>query len=184
MKRVTLLFFRGCTIIPDGFKSIIPMLIRLCTWPRGRVHFSNVPAHAAIVVENTEYEAIITGIRKIELQRNSDGEFYGLRNLITQIHFDVEDDLADKTRWFLEAQVGQRYGYETVLVTGIGLLPGDVPYFTKRIWERLASGRSSPKNCSYLCQLALAEIGVHVKRHDDLPMSPMDLLDSIRNLNK
>jgi hypothetical protein len=181
MKRVTLLFFRGCTLIPDGIvKCTIPFLIRLCTWPRGRVHFNNVPAHVAIVVNETEYESIVTGIRKIPLKPEHDGKFYGLHNLIAQIQIEVGDGLNDKLIWFLNAQVGQRYGYEAVAITGIGNLRGEPPAFTKRIWEKLSSGRSAPKSCSYLCQLALQEIGIDVKRHDNLPMSPMDLLDAVR----
>jgi hypothetical protein len=183
--KVTLLFFRGCTIVPDGLiKPVIPMLIRLCTWPRGRVHFNNVPAHVAIVVNETEYESIVTGIRKSPLKPEHDGRFYGLHNLITQIQIEVTEELGSRLINFLDKQVGQPYGYITVAITGVGILQGEPPAFTRRLWEKLRSGRSAPKNCSYLCQLALQQIGVHVKRHDDLPMSPMDLLDAVRNLNK
>ena len=184
MKKVTLLFFRGCTIIPDGFKSIVPTIVRLCTWPKNRIHFNNVPAHVAIVANDVEYEAVVSGIRKSELKSDFDGKFYGLRNLVAQIQFEVDDNLNDKLAWFLDAQVGQRYGFETVAITGIGNLRGEPPLFTKRLWEKLSSGRTSPKHCSYLCQLALKEIGIDVKRHDNLPMSPMDLLDAVRNIKQ
>lgn len=191
---VSAIFFRGATIASHGIKGIIPTLIRVCTRPNGW-HLDHVPAHVIIFFhsgKNTssfiktgiEYEAVITGIRKQEFSYDAIAYEFNGSGIIDVLSFDKHTN-AEELRledWLHDLE-GERYGFEAVIATGIGNLEGKPPKFVNRIWEKLSSGRSSPKNCSVLCGLALEKLGyVFQKRKDGLPTSPVDLMIALRKI--
>jgi hypothetical protein len=172
MPEVYILFFKG-----HGF---IPVLIRLFSKHRGQ-KFSKVPAHCAVFIKSgngfVEYEAVSTGIRKLWLPI--------LPKYQKFLMIPVKD-LSPVVNW-LDTQVGKPYGYLTVAITGLGIVsPSVVDRVLSWCWRNLfggKSGRSCPKDCSLLAHLALMEGGVEVPgRKDGLPVSPNDLLTSLKNI--
>lgn len=163
-----LLCFRG--------SGIVPLLVRLFCWHWWqRQRWSDVPAHVAIWDRDnqTEYEAIITGVRKGQLT-----ELQQITGLIEAQP--VELPYPDAARAWLNEQVGKPYGYLAALATGLGILsPSWLDCWWRYGWERLAggkSGRTAPLDCSLLAQFALKKGGyIVLGRSDGLPVSPNDL---------
>jgi hypothetical protein len=175
---VSILFFRG--------KGVIPFIIRLCSM-RKELHFSRTPAHCAIVLRENyddltgvEYESIVTGVTSHSIDVYKGGTFL-LNGLIDVISYTVPDECYDKCQSYLELMVGKPYGFSNVILTGIGQLPGNPHALFVNIWEKLRSGRTSPRDCSELVRQALCEANIAViERKDKLPLSPTDLYLSLK----
>lgn len=167
-----LLFFRG--------HGIVPVLVRLFCWRWwGGQRWRDVPAHVAIwdTEEGIEYEAIVTGIRSGRLESAE-----SLPGLIESVPVALpEPDLA--RRWLMQ-QVGKRYGFEAVALTGLTVLsPSWLDLIWARCWARLQggrSGRTSPLHCSLLCLGALEAAGFPTNFPGFPPVSPNDLMLGLR----
>jgi hypothetical protein len=175
-----LLFFRG--------HGIVPVLVRLFCWHWWRSQrWRDVPAHVAVAVPAStdsnalyEYEAVVTGIQVSLLARE---DIQKLNGLIASIQLDVPDPEA-ASRW-LDSQVGHRYGFEAVALTGLAVLsPTWLDMLWARCWARLQggkSGRTAPLHCSLLCLNALRAGGFDTAKFPDFPpVSPNDLLRNLK----
>lgn len=175
---ISILFFRG--------KGVIPFIIRLCS-RRKELHFSRTPAHCAIALRENygdsyaqEYESVVTGVQTHPIKVKQDGLFL-INGLIDAITYTVPDEKYDQCQAYLESMVGKPYGFSNVILTGIGQLPGKPHFSFVRAWEKMKSGRTSPRDCSELVRQALIEANIKViDRHDGLPLSPCDLYIALR----
>lgn len=168
-----LLFFRG--------HGLVPVLVRLFCWRwwRGQ-RWREVPAHVAVAVPTSanalhEYEAVVTGIQVSLLAQE---DIPKLNGLIASIDLDVPDP-ESASRW-LDLQIGRRYGFEAVALTGLAVLsPAWLDLIWARCWARLQggrSGRTSPLHCSLLCLGALEAAGFPTNFPGFPPVSPNDLM--------
>lgn len=172
-----LLFFRG--------HGLVPVLVRLFCWRwwQGQ-HWRDVPAHVALWDRDTwtEYEAIVTGIRATHLSGLQ--ETSGLVGVL-----EVSLPHPDAATAWLGDQVGKPYGFLASAATGLGILsPPALDLWWRWLWRHLSggkAGRTAPLNCSLLCQLALRAGGLNlVGREDGLPVSPNDLLLTLKGLKR
>lgn len=173
-----LLFFRG--------HGIVPVLVRLFCWHWWTCqHWRDVPAHVAVAVPTStnalyEYEAIVSGIQVSLLARE---EIPKLTGLIASVEMKVPNPEA-ASQW-LDSQVGQRYGFEAVALTGLAVLsPSWLDLTWARCWASLQggkSGRTSPLHCSLLCRRALEAGGYKTTLPDFPPISPNDLMLGLKS---
>ena len=170
---LSLLFFRG--------HGIVPVLVRLFTWKWFYAQkWKDVPSHVAIVVDSEygvkrKYEAVVTGIQSAAF---SYSEIENDKSLIAEIKLPFSDVAA--SRKYLDSQVGDRYGFEVVAITGLAVLsPPWVDAVLAFVWTRLMGGRNGetcPLHCSLLAKMSMSAGGfVFEKGTDNMPMSPNDL---------
>lgn len=173
-----LLFFRG--------HGIVPILVRLFTWrPLSGQRWKDVPAHVAIVTNSPDgiprkYEAVITGIQStvfIESENSAD------KSVIAEFSF--ISDTGFSAYHYLEDQVGDRYGFEAVALTGMTVLaPRRIDKKLASIWAKMYGGKNGetcPLHCSLLAKKAMEAAGLpDVRpRKDGMPLSPNDLMTGL-----
>ena len=172
---IRIYFFRG--------SGLVPLIVRLFCWKWWiGEKFSQVPAHCSLVMKAgsylVEFEATVKGISCHHVPDKMSG-------VIHYVDLAVPDERVALS--WLSDKIGSRYGFEAVAIDGISVVaPPWVDKCMALVWRRLEKGRSSPLHCSLLCLGAINASGFSPvpSRPDGLPVSPNDLLISLKGLRK